>query len=91
MSAWEAIAGRGVSDEWIELCSDAMREIQAEALREAAQTIRAWAATQVCNAYDMAEAFKAADLIDPDLDCPSDRECVIAKNWAGETIIHDHH
>jgi len=43
-----------------------------QVLREAAERIRGWAQPQVCAAYDMADAFGAADLIDPDKEGSAD-------------------
>ncbi|WP_069752940.1 hypothetical protein [Streptomyces sp. EN16] len=69
MSAWAELVNADGSDEWLELCSRALEEVQEETLRRAAKKIRAKADTfgdwDFTTRRDMHEA---ADLIDPDVE-----------------------
>lgn len=41
MSAWAELVNRDGSDEWLELCNAALKEVQAETSRRNAEKIRA--------------------------------------------------
>ncbi|OSC76504.1 hypothetical protein B5180_01740 [Streptomyces sp. BF-3] len=75
MNAWLELINTDGSDEWLELCSRALVEVQEETLRRAAKKIRAKADTfsnwDFTTRRDMREA---ADLIDPDVEDEEEEE-----------------
>lgn len=65
MSAWAELVNRHGSDEWLELCSRALEEVQRETSRRNARKIRAWYPLRFTMAGDRTGPSLAADLIDP--------------------------
>ncbi|MFD4234282.1 hypothetical protein [Streptomyces sp. NPDC058542] len=70
MSAWAELINTDGSDEWLELCSRALVEVQEETLRRAARKIRAATASKFTD-LGRQTLLEAADLADPDVEDPS--------------------
>lgn len=76
MSAWMELVGADGSDEWLEKCDAALREVQQETLRRAAskirrelpETVKERLAGGVFEIRTVPTARQAADLIDPEVD-----------------------
>ncbi|MFF3363573.1 hypothetical protein [Streptomyces misionensis] len=71
MSAWAQIVNSDGSDEWLELCTKALLEVQAETSRRNAAKIRALGITQWEGMNESVRMLRkmraqAADLIDPE-------------------------
>ncbi|MFG3014324.1 hypothetical protein ACGFZB_28675 [Streptomyces cinerochromogenes] len=69
MSAWAELVNANGSDEWLELCSRALEEVQRETSRRNAAKIRAASVTGDTNwdAITWTRGMKhGADLIDPE-------------------------
>lgn len=70
MSAWAELVNSDGSDEWLELCSKALTEVQAETSHRNAERIRGhdFDATLVGTRCGCSEGLtdEAADLIDPE-------------------------
>lgn len=69
MSAWAEIVNHDGSDEWLELCSEALTEVQCEIAHRLAEKIREDAAWDEVNGEkwrNIEGKRDAADLIDPE-------------------------
>ncbi|MGW2950763.1 hypothetical protein [Streptomyces eurythermus] len=66
MSAWIELVNASDSDEWLELCSRALEEVQRETSRRNAAKIRA-RNDEVYGIAGPLFATEAADLIDPEV------------------------
>lgn len=69
MSAWAELVNANGSDEWLELCSRALEEVQRETSRKNAAKIRAHITDVITEhgiGYSDQGWFGAADLIDPE-------------------------
>jgi hypothetical protein len=66
VSAWAELVNADGSDEWLELCSRALEEVQRETSRRNAATIRARYPLRYTMAGDRTGPSLAADLIDPE-------------------------
>ncbi|MGW2513688.1 hypothetical protein ACWC0A_30695 [Streptomyces scopuliridis] len=65
MSAWAEVVNHDGSDEWLELCSQALAEVQRETSRRNAERIRSgWDEVRGATSATKVMNF-AADLIDP--------------------------
>ncbi|WP_228973420.1 hypothetical protein [Streptomyces sp. DH12] len=71
MSAWAELVSRDGSDEWLELCSRALEEVQRETSRRNAEKIREstlhLAGTVTGDSVRRVVNELAADLIDPEV------------------------
>ena len=71
MSAWAQLVNADGSDEWLELCNEALKEVQHETARKLAEKIRSdadrrYGDNEISFAALMA-AHDTADLIDPEV------------------------
>jgi DNA-binding SARP family transcriptional activator len=66
MSAWAELVNHDGSDEWLELCNNALVEVQTETARKLAEKIRSQDPVEAALAGQDAWRI-AADLIDPEV------------------------
>ena len=66
MSAWTEIVNANSGDEWLEMCSAALLEIQHETGRRLAEMIRTEADSPGHSCYECS-CQESADLIDPEV------------------------
>ncbi|MEV0444032.1 hypothetical protein AB0I84_45295 [Streptomyces spectabilis] len=67
MSAWGELVTARDGDEWLELCSRALEEVQRETSRRNAAKIRARYPLRYTRSGDRTGTSVAADLIDPEV------------------------
>ncbi|KDQ65737.1 hypothetical protein [Streptomyces sp. NTK 937] len=70
MSAWAELVNADGSDEWLELCSRALEEVQEETLRRAARKIRSHPECEVGGYGD--GILDASYMVDPDVEDEED-------------------
>lgn len=68
MSAWAELVNRDSSNEWLDLCSRALEEVQRETSRRNAEKIRNSERLRSYTDDHMGDCYEAADEIDPEVE-----------------------